>query len=68
MEQQIEKLSDVIQQLVRAGMSEQEIADEVKSSQASINRIRRGTQRASDDLGQRLRLLRSERCNGKAKP
>jgi len=59
----IEPLDEVIEQIVGSGLSEYDIADQVEASQASINRIRNGKQRASDDLGQRLRHLLDMRRN-----
>lgn len=61
-DERIERPRDVIEELVRGGLSEYEIAEEVEASQASINRIRNGKQEPSDSLGQKLRLLRDRRA------
>jgi hypothetical protein len=66
-EKRTEPLDAVIEQIIGSGLSEYDIADQVEASQASINRIRNGKQRASDELGQRLRHLRDTRCKQEAR-
>jgi len=65
-EKRIEPLDEVIEQIVGSGLSEYDIADQVEASQASINRIRNGKQRPSDEIGQKLRRLRDRRLSREA--
>lgn len=60
-DERIERPRDVVEEIVRSGLSEYHIADEVGASQASINRIRNGKQVPGDLLGQKLRRLRDTR-------
>ena len=65
-DKRIETLDEVIEQIIGSGLSEYDIADQVHASQASINRIRNGKQRPSDEIGQKLRRLRDRRLSGEA--
>jgi len=65
-EKRIEPLDEVIEQIIGSGLSEYDIADQVEASQASINRIRNGKQRPSDEIGQKLRRLRDRRLSREA--
>ena len=65
-EKRIEPLDEVIKQIIGSGLSEYDIAEEVEASQASINRIRNGKQRPSDEIGQKLRRLRDRRLSREA--
>jgi ribosome-binding protein aMBF1 (putative translation factor) len=65
-DKRIETLDEVIEQIIGSGLSEYDIADQVDASQASINRIRNGKQRPSDEIGQKLRRLRDRRLSGEA--
>ena len=56
------KIDQVVEELVGSGLSEQDIATEVGSSQPTVNRIRNGKQEPLDGLGQALRQLHRERC------
>jgi ribosome-binding protein aMBF1 (putative translation factor) len=66
-EKRIEPLGEVIEQIIGSGLNEYDIAEHVEASQASINRIRNGKQRPSDELGQKLRRLRDGRCKQEAR-
>ena len=65
-EKRIEALDEVIEQIIGTGLSEYDIAEEAEVSQASINRIRNGKQRPSDEMGQKLRRLRDRRLSREA--
>lgn len=52
---------NIINSLIQSGMTESQIALEVKSTQASINRIRNGKQNPSYELGAALIVLRDSR-------
>jgi len=53
---------DIIEKLIRSGMTESGIAAKVGSSQPSINRIRNGKQQPGYVLGDALLKLAGERC------
>ncbi len=57
-----------IEDLIRAGMSEKEIADAIGRSQPSVNRMRNGKQRTDYETGLKLERLHRERCRGEAEP
>lgn len=52
--------SNVVENLIRSGMTESEIAGRVGSSQPSINRIRNGKQKPGYELGDALLKLSRE--------
>jgi transcriptional regulator with XRE-family HTH domain len=53
-----------IEDLIRAGMSEKEIADAIGRSQPSVNRMRNGKQRTDYETGLKLERLHRDRCAG----
>ena len=53
----------MLNELVSAGLTEQEIAEQVGTSQATINRLRNRVHKKTDfDIGNAIARLHSERC------
>lgn len=55
-------LNALIEDLVKAGLTEQEIAAAIGRNQSSVNRMRRGKQRTDYETGLKLEKLHRERC------
>lgn len=55
-------LNLIIEEIIKTGMSEYEIASAVTTSQPTINRIRNKKQNTSYELGQRIISLHKEKC------
>lgn len=55
---------EIVNGLIRAGMTESGIAEKVGGSQPSINRIRKGKQMPGYLLGSALVELADEKCPG----
>jgi hypothetical protein len=52
----------LLDKLVAAGMTEQEIGDTIGRSQASVNRMRREGQTPSFPVGEKIRRLYERKC------
>lgn len=53
---------EIIEALLKAGLTESEIAARVGATQPSINRIKRGRQNPGYELGVKLHDLKNELC------
>lgn len=56
----------LIEDLIQAGLTEQQIGERIGRSQPSVNRMRNGKQRPDYEAGARLVDLHRDLCEGRA--